>query len=191
MANVSNKVVVNGRVYDFPGAEPLEEILEKMGATDITDIADGTVTGAIAEHDNKIERINTDLSDNGKTFKFGFDGTNYGYYKDGADTVTPFKQGLTTIQSVTGNGSATRTFDCTSINGYETLTVNDFAIDIKRIRVYTVQGSQSATTDYYSSSITKSYTNGVLTIGNLTRTISTANLYMVMYIESFDVKVCI
>ena len=43
---------------------------------------------------------NNDLSDNNVSFKFGFDGTNYGYYKVGADTVTPFNSGL--IKGVIG-----------------------------------------------------------------------------------------
>lgn len=144
----------------------------------------------INTQNGKINELSNDLTDNNVSFKFGFDGTNYGYYKDGADTVTPFKQGLQLVQSVTGNGAVTRTFDCTSVSGYENLTVNDFVVDVKRIRTYLVQGTQSATSDYYTSNVTKSYTNGVLTISNLARTVSVANLYLLMAIESFDIKVC-
>ena len=57
-----------------------------------------TVSEAVITEDGTLDeslgKINNNLADKGKSFKFGVDDNgNYGYYKDGADTVTPFRQG--------------------------------------------------------------------------------------------------
>ena len=59
---------------------------------------------ALTDTNTNVTNITNNLSDNNKTFKFGFDGTNYGYYKDGASSVTPFKN-PTGTKSITSNGT--------------------------------------------------------------------------------------
>lgn len=66
-------------------------VIAKLGSADISKIGDGTVTGAIVNNKEAIEDVSQSLA-NGK-IKFGIDSSgNYGYIKDGADTVIPFKR---------------------------------------------------------------------------------------------------
>ena len=56
------------------------------------------------------------LKDNGVNFKFGYDGTNYGYYKNGSNTITPFKNPTGNID-LAGNASGA------DVANYATATV--------------------------------------------------------------------
>lgn len=71
--------------------DKMSGVITKLGSADISKIGDGTVTGAIVNNKEAIEDVSQSLA-NGK-IKFGIDSSgNYGYIKDGADTVIPFKR---------------------------------------------------------------------------------------------------
>lgn len=66
--------------------------------------------------DKGIDDVVQNLTDNGEEFKFGFDGTNYGYYKSGSNTLTPFKNPTGNI-NLAGNASGA------DVAAYATATV--------------------------------------------------------------------
>lgn len=65
----------------------------------VTDIENDVteLTNSVSDIENDVTELTNSVSDIGDSlngFKFGIDANgNYGYYKDGADTVTPFKTG--------------------------------------------------------------------------------------------------
>ena len=71
--------------------EGIKDASDKLGDESIAEVAE-TVTEAINVLNSK-ERIK--LVNSNETIRFGYDADgNYGYIKDGADTVTPFKSGF-------------------------------------------------------------------------------------------------
>lgn len=152
----------------------------------------------INEQNGKINELSNDLvdkdnlkliSDATKQIRFGTDSNgNYGYYKDGADSVTPFKHGATKVTSIAGNRTATRTVDCTSLSNYQSLTADNFILDIKQVVAYTdaAQGGNGTP----AANISKSYNSstGILTINGLVTAYNPTwywNQYV--YTSSFDV----
>jgi len=119
-------------------------------------------------------------------FKFGIDENgNYGYYKDGADTVTPFK-------TVVNLGSGT-TFNVSNITGYKNFTADNFYVvctsyysrsnnvskqngqfSMKVDAVFDMNVSYTGNT--INPSIGKSYNSstGVLTISNTSQSVGTS-----------------
>ena len=71
--------------------DKVSSLINKIGTTDISDIGDGTVTGAISG-------LNSNLTADGTPFRFGKDAEgNFGYIltdEMGADSVVPFKKGI-------------------------------------------------------------------------------------------------
>ena len=69
--------------------------------------------------ENKVDKINC-------PFKFGVDSNgNYGYYKDGADTVTPFKTVAKKIGTITC-GLAEKVLDCSNLADKDKITADNF-----------------------------------------------------------------
>lgn len=179
-------VVVEGQLYKVTASIATGDTFS-VG----TNIATDTVGSELTKINNDLSaKANLKLvSDATKQIRFGTDSSgNYGYYKDGADSVTPFKRGAIKVTSITGNRTATRTVDCTSLSNYQSLTVNNFILDIKQVVAYTdaAQGGNGTP----AANISKSYNSstGVLTISGLITSYNPAwywNQYV--YTSSFDV----
>ena len=88
-----------------------------------------------------------------------------GYNTDpgrGADTFVPFKKSPILIGSRSGNG----TINCTSINGYEKLSANDFLISITKYNTSVTGGGNMPSGKSFSVIPNKSYnpSTGILTL---------------------------
>ena len=60
-------------------------------------------------------------------FAFGIDNAgNYGYIKEGADTVTPFKHKLKITSIYSGRSDYARTIDVTQYEGWQNFTLDNF-----------------------------------------------------------------
>ena len=91
-------------------------------------------------------------------FAFGIDENgNYGYIKDGADSVTPFKKKV----FLGTYNSTNKSIDMTSYKNYEKFTIDDFVFDIKSVTCAVYNGDY----DLKTLTFNKSYdsTTGVLT----------------------------
>lgn len=101
-----------------------DEIKGILGDTDISGIADGTVTGAIGQTNSDLSSKN-DLklaTDSNASIRFGVDADgNYGYIKAGADTVTPFKTSGEAV--LVGTYSSSTTID---VSAYGATSADQF-----------------------------------------------------------------
>ena len=122
--NAANLNHLDNAIYDLDQA-----VGNALGSTDISAIGNGTVKGAISN-------INSQLTDNGESFKFGYDSVNdeMGYYKKvaGADTFFPFM--TKKVKTLYNHGTFTDLFPqastkkratSTSTTGSNTLTFNE------------------------------------------------------------------
>lgn len=67
-------------------------------------------------------------------FSFGIDSEgNYGYIKEGADTVTPFKLNIKRTRIFSGNSLYPHTVNLKGYEGYKQFTINNFAISNAQI----------------------------------------------------------
>ena len=119
---VGEHLIMDGQYYVV-----IAPIAENDGLVVDTNISVATVGNEIKQHGTEISQTNanlaaisSNLTANNATagvenvaFRFGIDDNgNYGYYKDGADTVTPFSKGAQLV----GNYSANANIDVTSYN---------------------------------------------------------------------------
>lgn len=97
-----------------------------IGSSDISSIGDGTVTGAINTLNNNLAYS---LDGNAYQFRIGVDDNgNVGYYKGGADTVTPFKSAIkipSFVAHTSGANTATMIIDC---QNYKVLKIDSVNI---------------------------------------------------------------
>ena len=95
--------------------------------------------------------------------KFGVDSSgNYGYYKAGADSVTPFK---TTKVISLGTGTS---FNVTAYEGYKNFTTSNFlyklvkpSSDLTTSATTAHNGQNTATSGTVTTTVSESYSNGV------------------------------
>lgn len=89
-------------------------------------------------------------------FTFGIDENGrYGYIKDGADTVTPFK----TMQKV-GSINIARAYNTINLSAYPGLTDSDIYLILKNIQI----AQTKTTTALETAQIERTFSNGILTI---------------------------
>lgn len=99
-----------------------DEVFVSLYRVEQDDLTIGTITLLLPQlsgsFQSQITELNNDLSDNNKSFKFGYDSVNdqYGYYKEeaGADTFVPFKKDLFFTLEASSDGSS---------NGYSNISV--------------------------------------------------------------------
>lgn len=97
----------------------------------------------------------------GFPFSFGIDEEgNYGYIKEGADTVTPFKSNKR-IEIFSGDSRSNHSVDLTSYSGYENFTLDNFCIGECALKYNT-----SNLGDHYGIDILNEYDKetGILTL---------------------------
>lgn len=112
-------VVVEGQLY---------KVTASIATGDTFSVGTNIATDTVG---SEITKINNDLTDNNKQFKFGYQNGEYGYYKQegGADTFSPFKSSLLFYLKVqNGNGTGANVgmgrFELTAENNkYKTLTL--------------------------------------------------------------------
>lgn len=133
----------------------------KVGAIDgITDSLAST-SSRIAASAKSVNKLSNDLG--GLSFAQDAEG-NWGYKPSGADTVIPFKSGNAIYLGI-GN-----TFDIKTIYpNWNDLTVNNFIVGCNYITGITQSNRASGRLEY-GLSMSKTYKNGILTLGNFSKT---------------------
>lgn len=139
------------------------------GKTDSLEVNDSNILAtSMAVH-----KLKTELGG----LKFGIDEDgNYGYYKDGADTVTPFKS-----QEIIYLGTA-KSYNISNIVGVENIdkyTIDDFIVGISGLpgilNNYWTADLEKGATNLSSVQLSKAYKNGILTISGGSVTAKTMN----------------
>lgn len=94
-------------------------------------------------------------------FRFGVDSNgNYGYYKVGADTVTPFKTVSKKIGTITC-GLSEKTLDCSNLSDKDKITVDNFYLIPTSFTIIDspVSGNLSGEITFGEYIIRKTYSN--------------------------------
>ena len=128
-----------------------------------------------ADHEILQEQINN-VNDRLDGIRFGIDEDgNYGYYKVGADSVTPFKNNTNFIE--VGQWEITDETETTiqiGIEGAENLTASDFVLHITDIQYYNHGSGNRGTIS--SMPYIESYSNKELILRDITTTIHTGGI---------------
>jgi hypothetical protein len=138
-----------------------DEVFVSLYRVEQDDLTIGTITALLPQlsgsFQSQITELNNDLTDNGKTFKFGYDSATdqMGYYKKvaGADTFVPFKSPITLSATAYVTNSVYRGTQS------ERATINITNIGYTQMDV-------SYTTNKSYGSITQSHTVGIHDISN-------------------------
>ena len=136
------------------------------GAWDESQMEETDVLTELAEQNKNFAKLNENITfpDGSGFYPDVQDGVR-GYNTDpgrGADTFVPFKKSPILIGSRSGNG----TINCTSINGYEKLSANDFLISITKYNTSVTGGGNMPSGKSFSVIPNKSYnpSTGILTL---------------------------
>ena len=143
----------------------------KVADNDTTNNSEFLTTARVAyEHGQEIDALSRDLG--GLAFAQDTEG-NWGYKIGGADTVTPFKSGITLVGSYPyttkkgypNNATHVFTVNATKIAGYKKMTEKNFIVET--LRAFSGNsGPYNPQVQWTEVSVSKSYdsNNGILTV---------------------------
>lgn len=125
----------------------------------LNSIVSGTRNDLSSAIDKKTDKEDT-------PFKFGIDANgNYGYIKDGADTVTPFKTVAKKVGTIVC-GLAEKTLSCSSLEERDRITADNFYLIPTSFSIIDspVTGDPEGTITFGTYLIRKTYTNYTLAV---------------------------